>query len=503
MTLAGIDLGTTHCKIGLFNMQGGRGLFAASRPSPLHKSPEGFSFYDPVELWELVQSLLAEASAWAVEHSLSPVRAIGVASMAETGLLIDPRSSALLTPLLPYFDTMAADQAASLRQTLDLQARFCLSGLRLSFKCSLAKLLWLRQRSPQLLPGAVWLSTADYIAWRLSGELATDPSLAVRTGMFRIDTMTWDWPLLASLGLDVGLPPILPSGQPLGGLRPGLAGAFLPAGTPVTVSGHDHICAALAAQALLAGPAASLSSELALDSLGTAEALVGALPVRRLGDLEWQSGFSFGPHLLPGCLYWTSGLSTAGGAIEWLRGLLADPALSYQALDGLLADSPSGPGELLFFPYLAGSGSPHQDSQVRAAFIGLSASHGRADLYRAVLEGIAFEVEYARRQASALTAAPVSKLVAAGGGVRNSRWLQIKADVSGCPVEVLPESEATALGAALLAGLGSGVYRDWAALVQQANRPPEQTCLPDETRKAAYQAAYQRYMALQPFLRSL
>ncbi|MBN2550027.1 MAG: hypothetical protein JXB15_12765 [Anaerolineales bacterium] len=501
MTLLGFDLGTTHLKLGLFGLDG-RQLYLASRPNPASRHAQGYACYHPQEAWRQVQSLLDEALGWLEAQGGEAVRAIGVASMAETGLLLDRRSGQERTPLLPWFDPLASAQADELRQRFDLRERFLATGLRASFKCPLAKLLWLRENDPQALEGAIWLSAADYIAYRLCGEMGTDASLASRSCAFRIYEKHWEAELLSALGLPPDLFPVAqPAGQPLGGLRAEWARASLPAGTPVAVCGHDHVCAAFAAQTLLAGQTdqtrkVSQTFRVSFDSMGTAESLLGSLPARPLGQAEWRSGFSFGCFVRPGEMYWASGLSTSGGALEWLRGLLGDPPLSYAQLDALLDGSPPAPGEIIFLPYLAGRGAPHNDPAAHGSFHGLSAAHGRADLYRAVLEGAAYEMEFARRRAVALTGQPIQQLAAAGGGTRNPRWLQIKADVSGCRVAVLPEAQAAALGAALLAGLGSGVYPHYESCTAQVRRPSQVEYLPDPQRRAAYAAMYARFEAL-------
>ncbi|MFM8319408.1 MAG: FGGY family carbohydrate kinase, partial [Chloroflexota bacterium] len=159
----GIDLGTTHTKAGLFD-ETGRALQIAARPALVERSPHGYSYYDPERLWQALQALLDELLAPGSGLPNSAERlpaAVGVASMAETGLLLDPHSGAARAPLLPWFDPLAAEQAERLRAAATAQD-FLRRGLRPSAKYGLMKLLWLQQRQPELLDGAVWLSAADY-----------------------------------------------------------------------------------------------------------------------------------------------------------------------------------------------------------------------------------------------------------------------------------------------------------------------------------------------------
>jgi xylulokinase len=251
--------------------------------------------------------------------------------------------------------------------------------------------------------------------------------------------------------------------------------------------------------------AGGLDTDLVFNSIGTAEALVGATRERALGEREYSSGLSYGRHVVPGFMYWTGGLPASGGSVEWLRGLLWDPPLTYQELEELLVDRPLEPTGIVYFPYLGGSASPHTDTQVRGAFIGLDLSHKRQDLAQAVLEGVAYEVEYLRRAAEASTMNSFRRLVAAGGGTRLQRWMQIRADVSGCEILVLPQPEMVTLGAALLAGIAGGVYRGTADAAAQVSAPLQpQRYIPDFDRCQSYRYLYENvFLKLQSPLRAL
>jgi sugar (pentulose or hexulose) kinase len=169
----------------------------------------------------------------------------------------------------------------------------------------------------------------------------------------------------------------------------------------------------------------------------------------------------------------------------------------------LLEKTSPAPTGILYFPYLAGSGSPHSDLRVRAAFVGLDAAHSRADLARAVLEGTAYEIEFIRRIAESVINIPVERITVSGGGTRNPHWMQIKADVSGCRLEVLDMPEATLLGAALVAGVGCGVYPDHQTASAMVDRPEQTVYLPDPARHKAYSHYYEiGFLALQAPLRA-
>jgi sugar (pentulose or hexulose) kinase len=489
MTILAIDIGTTHCKAGLFALDG-TALKIAKRPMVTQRSSSGEAYFDPEALWVTASAVIRKVTA-----SAGPIAAIGIASMAETGLLLDRRTGAARSFFVPWFDTAAQPQADLIRRQSDPLERYLKTGLRASFKCSLAKVLWLRAQDERLLDDAIWLSAADYIAYRLTGKFGTDCSLAGYTFAFQVDQRVWDSDWLREWHLSPDLfPPANPSGTPIGGVQLDVATSLgLTAGIPVAVCGHDHVTAAFAMNVTSSGKV--------FNSMGTAETLLGALPERLLTEDDFHSGLIYGCHVARGCGYWLGSLSASGGSVEWLRVQLGPKPLSYDEIDALLASARPQPTGILYFPYLVGSGPPHTDPLMRGAFIGLSASHGRADLLKAVLEGTVYEVEYIRQAGEHITGQPIPTLIAAGGGTRNRPWLQIKADVSGCRIEASAEPEATLLGAALVAGIGSGLYESEAEAFNGLCLNPVEVFLPDSERHALYRRLYEQgYLGLQEAL---
>lgn len=477
--LLGIDTGTTHLKAGLFD-RAGEAVAIAVCPNRVEPGWKGIRTYNPEVVWEQVCELIRIAT----RHHSGQVRVVGVAGMAETGLLVDRLTGEARTPLIPWFETCAAGQVERVQAEIGGAGFFLRTGLHPAAKYSLMKLLWLKQIDPALLRGAVWLSTPDWIVYRLCGVMQTDYTLAERTGAFRPAEKDWDAEMLAHIGIDADIfPAVRRSGEPAGETDDLERLGFR---SSVAVAGHDHVCGAWAVMQL----ASANEAPPVFDSIGTAEALIGMLPKRALGQRELKAGFSFGVACDPDFIYWQGGLSASGGSLEWIGAILSSPPLSYAEMEGLAAGA-EGPTGILYFPYLVGSGSPHSDSAARGGFLGLNAGHTRADLVRAVLEGCAFEMEYQRRRAVEALAAPVGRVVAAGGGTRNRVWMQIKADVFGSPLEILEQDETTLLGAALLAGFKSGVYRDRDDLSQAIRNLPRRTLEPDPVRSRAYQTVFE------------
>lgn len=489
-----IDMGTTHIKGGVFNSVGVL-LRTAKLPTRLHHESSGYSYYDPEEIWDGAIGIISEILQGVNPRSIS---AIGISSMAETGVLVDKLTGEIDSQMLPWQDARATPQVAELIKDRDPLAQFSRSGIRPNFKCSLAKLLWLRDTSPQSLEGRAWLSTADYVAFRLTGIMATDYSLAGRTYAFKIDDLTWDDKWLSKLGLPADVfPPANPSTQPVGEIRHQVA-LQLGVNPRITVHicGHDHVCAAFAA--------AGTNPGLMLDSLGTAEALIGSYNKKTLGRREFDSGLVFGRHVVGGGYYWMGGMSASGGSLDWLRGILGDPQLTYDELQQLLEEMPIDPTSLLYFPYLAGSGSPHTDIHTRAALIGLDKSHGRSEILKAILEGTAFEAEFIRQAAQEIMGTEIRSLVATGGGSQVPQWMQIKADVCGCEISVPSLSDATLLGAALVAGIGSGLYADQTQPISALQNSTAKNYVPRGNHHLIYQRLYRDgFLTMQEPLRKI
>lgn len=485
--LIGIDIGTTNTKVGLYDERG-KERAVSTRPTVSYRHEDGYSYYDPEEMWGNIASAIREAvqRAEAEEPGLArQIRSIGITSMAESGLLVDPASGEVKSPFLPWFDTCSAPQAERIAGESDRFERFRVSGIHGSFKLGLPKLLWLKERVPDAFRGTIWLSVSGYIAYRLTGRAAFDYSLAARTYCFHINRKAWDRDWIRHFGLDPALfPDALPSGTALGAVEAGLAANLgLPGDVQVAIAGHDHVVASLSVGAV--------TPEVVYDSMGTAETLVGTFQERELGSKEFESGLSYGCHVAEGRMFWMGGNSQSGGSVEWIRGVLGDPALSYEQLLAELAEAGPEPTGILYFPYLAGSGAPKQVQRARGSFIGLAKTHGRKHLLKAVLEGTAYQLQAIRAEAEQVAGRAIEKLVVVGGGTRNPHWLQTKADVLKATLIAPPIAEATLLGAALCAGAGAGVYASMDEAAEVSAGLDASVIHPDEARHAEYRRLYE------------
>ena len=492
--LVGLDVGTTTVKALIFDTSG-RTVAHASAPTPTHYPRPAWAYYRPEELWQTTAGVLRQAVD-RVEDA-GRIASVAVASIGETGIPLDAGGRPTYDAIA-WFDRRTEPQVEWLEHTVGRDRLFALTGLSLQPIFGLCKILWLKERQPEAFARTVsWLNTADYIAYRLSGVPATDHSLASRTLAFDLHRREWAEDLLREVGISPSLfaPPV-PSGTPLGPVLPDAARQTgLPETVRVAVGGHDHICGALAVGVTEPGAM--------LNSLGTAEAI--CMPMASpLSDPEiGRQGYTVCAHVVPDRTYILGGLYTSGASIEWLREILGNDA-DYETLIAEATRVPPGSLGACFLPHLRLAGPPQDDPASRGAFVGLSTDVKRPALFRAVLEGLAYESRHTTE--GILThpgVEPLREICAIGGGIRNRLWMQIKATVLNRTIVQAEVAEATALGAAILGGLAAGVFSDIPSALSEL-RYPRTPIQPLSDQVDVYEACYQQvYRQIYPALRDL
>ena len=492
--LIGADLGTTSIKAVAFDRTG-TAVARASRPTPTHRPKPGRAHHDPEELWTAFAGTLRGVTDRLDDPSR--VVSVAVASFAEAGVPLDAEGRPT-HDVISWFDGRSRPQAERLGRDPGADPIFAVTGLSLQPIFGLCKLLWLKENEPDAFARTkTWLNAADYAAFRLSGVRATDYSLATRTLALDLHRLEWANDLLEELDVPPDLfAPLRQGGSPLGPVtREAAAATGLPAGATVAVGGHDHVCGALAVGVTEPGTA--------LDSLGTAEAIF--LPLRRpLTDPEvGRQGYAQGAHVA-GQYYALGGQYTSGASVEWFRDAFGGGA-GYGTLISEAERVPPGSFGALFLPHLMGLANPPQDDpRSRGAFVGLSADAGRGALFRAVLEGLAFETRNSLEPLlEHVGVEDLRAIHAIGGGSQNRLLMRIKATVLDQTITVVGVEEAASLGAAVLGGVGAGVYRDVPSALGElryAETPVEP--VPEEV--SFYDAAFRRaYRRIYPSLRDL
>ena len=500
--LLGVDVGTTSTKAVLYDPAGVRVVRVASRPTVTHHPRPGWSEFEPAEIWRGVAESIREA----IAGRATDVRAVSIASMGEAGVPID-RAGRYLYPIIAWHDPRSEPQAERWHEWLGPERVFTITGQAIQAKFSINKLLWLRENRPEVFRDIhKWLCMEDFALWKLGGVYAIDHSLASRTMAFDQRARRWSAEILdrAALSADLFPTPCL-SGTAVGQITPeAAADTGLPVSAVVATGGHDHLCGALAAGVV--GPGAFL------DSMGTAESCLlvsdGFAPDDRLR----RGGYCHYAYVIPGQYVVNYGLDASGGLLEWLiRQLWPEVGASTEArarafaeaLDGAARIRPGSDG-LFWLPHLNGVDSPWADELSKASVVGLTAAHSRAHLVRALLEGLSYWLRENLDFLEAQIGLPASReVVAIGGGTRAALWMRIKADVAGRPLRVVEVPEATALGAALLAGVGAGIFGSAAEAVASVVRPAT-LYEPDLVRTEAYERFYEAvYRQLYPSLRTV
>jgi xylulokinase len=361
-------------------------------------------------------------------------------------------------PALIWADTRSTAQCSALVDRVGAERGYRILGHRLNPTYSLSKLMWIREAEPDVFGAARKVCLAkDYIAFRLTGVLATDPSDASSTNAFDQRAGAWSDELLGAADVSPKLfPQVVPSTTVLGSVTPIAAERTgLTVGTRVVLGGGDGPLAAVGAGVVTPADGAYLY-------LGSSS-WVSVSADQPLLDLPQMRTMTFN-HVVPGQYVPTATMQAGGGSLAWISELLeaADPAQLNRLLDNAAHVEAAAEG-LYFLPHLLGERSPYWNPAARGAFVGIARHHGPAHLTRAVLEGVAFNLAtcvHAFREAGL----PITTVDAVGGGAVSDVWLQIIVDVWGTTVRRRSVvEEANSLGAAVTGGVGAGLIDDFSA----------------------------------------
>jgi len=487
-TILAIDIGTTGAKAALVNRAGAI-LAAALATYPTYTAAGNVVEQNPPDWWEATCRALHDL--WAQTGDKARIAAVILSGQMQDTILLG--DAEVVGPALLYSDSRAQVEATDIEERVGAETLTAITGNAQSASSVLAKWRWLATHAPArlaatrtLLPGS-----HDYVAWRLCGVRAADPTTAATTGLLDWRTRTWAHALLMQLGLDVSLLPALhPSGTPIGMVGADAAIATgLPPGTPVLQGVGD-----LGATTVGVGAA---EPGMIYAYLGTSGWIAAsqdtAVPMPARGVFTIC-------HPQPARYIQVAPVLTAGGNLEWLRRALAmaeGAQPEYARLNALAAQARPGSGRVIYLPYLNGERSPFSDPNARAGFLGISGATTQADLVRAVMEGTAFAYRSLRE---ALGIAARSPLILAGGGGKSPVWAQILADVLGQPVRVAATpGDAPARGAALIAGHALGWYAG--LMPGEESFPTQATYTPIEANVRVYDRLYPIVTGLYPALR--
>ena len=456
----GLDVGTTNIKCLALDSDG-RIVAQGSEPTPRSHPRPGWTDFEPGPVWDAAcQAIRAVVSQL---ERRDAIKGIAVSSLAESVVPIDSQGQPL-APAIAWFDLRTTGEYEWICDRVGYETLFKVSGLNPDPMFGLCKILWVKNHNRAAFEKArCWLHLADYVAFRLCGVRATDPSLACRTLAYDVHRRAWATGIIEATGIELScFPPVCQSGTALGRVTPVSASkANLPETTVVNVGLHDHISGAFAAGGLSAG--------VLLDSIGTSESLNSVFQ-KPLSDKRFAAhGLAQGAIWIDEPIYYlTGGLQTAGAAVEWFRRELG----GMTGIAELVAEAASVDDSVpVFLPHLIRSLTPYPDAQASGAFVGIRSTTTRGAMFRAVLEGLAFEAKaIADAMVTIAGLPPFEKILSIGSSFENRLLTQIKADVYGYPVHVNPVRETVSLGAALLAGIGCGMFASPSAAVKAARQ---------------------------------
>ena len=481
----GLDIGTSGVKAILVGATG-EVHAAATTPLTLATPRPGWAEQDPDDWWRAcltsIQNVLRQ-------HDGARVLAVGISGQMHSSVFLDA-SGHVIRPALLWCDGRTTAQCAEITRLAggeqQLREWVCNPALE---GFTLPKVLWLRDHEPAAFARVTTVLLAkDYVRYRLTGELATEPSDASGTLMYDPANQRWSSELLAAVDLPLTvLPNVGASGAALGRVTLDAAQlSSLPEGTPVVGGGADNACGAAGVGAIAPGEAVA--------SWGTSGTVLAPTAAPRVDPGLRAHTFC---HVLPNVWYVMGVVLSAGGAFAWYRNQFArELANSDEANDRLNAEAeqiPRGAEGVTFLPYLQGERTPHRDASARAAFLGLSLAHSRAHLTRAVLEGVCFAMRDSVSILQELSLGP-GHLLLTGGGASSPFVRRMQSEVCGLPVVTVNREEGPAFGAALLAAVGAGIFRDLAsASAATLVRGPLE--VPDRAAHLEYEAAYRRFRA--------
>ncbi len=497
LSLLGLDIGTTGTKAIVFNLEGDI-ISQAYREYPLIYPQPGWIELDSVMVWEKVKEAIREAAAGV---DTDPIRALSVSTQGEAFVPIS-KNGEILDNSIVTFDNRATKIAERLGEKLDKMRIFEITGMPLSGVHTLNKVIWLRENKPEVYNNTwKFLCYEDFAFYKMGLAPAIDYSLAARTMAFDVRKKEWSPEMLKIAEVDVSLfPEAKPSGEVVGKLSDSVAYELgLPKGVRAVTGGHDQPCGALGSGVI--------EESVAMDAMGTVDCITAALNKPVFSKEMLKNNHACYPHVVRD-MYITLVFNFTGGSLlRWFRDTLAYEEVEeakrtgkdvYDIITGKIKD---GPSNLYILPHFTMTGTPYMDPDSKGAIMGLTLASDKADIIKAILEGITYEMklnlEYLEQGG-----VKVEQLRAIGGGARSEKWLQLKADMFGRPIVSLNISEAACLGTVLLAGTAIGEYSSVSEAVDQVVKIKE-IFEPDPEKKRIYDEKFRIYAEIYPTIKDL
>ncbi len=485
--LIGVDLGTGGTKTVLFDAEGSI-IAEAAEEYPLYQPRNGWAEQDADDWiragFGTIRAVMEKSG---VEPSL--IAGVGLSGQMHGLVMLDGDGKALARSII-WCDQRTAAECAEItervgaRRLVEITANPALTGFTAS------KILWVRKNMPEIYKACRHiLLPKDYLRYRLTGAFATEVSDASGMQLLDVPGRRWSEEVLRALDIDAGLlGRVYESPEITGFITPEAASATgLRAGTPVVGGAGDNAAAAVGTGVVSDGKV--------FVTIGTSGVLYAHTDMISIDPKGRVHTFCCA---VPGAWHVMGVTQAAGLSLKWFRDNFCQ-GRGYAELSGIAETAPLGANRLLYLPYLMGERTPHLDADCRGAFIGLSAMHGKADMLRAVMEGVIYSQRDSLEILKEL-GIHVAEVRSCGGGARSPFWRQMLSDVFGLSVKTVKCAEGPALGAAVLAAVGAGLYRTvpeaCASMVSE-----DRAHTPDMGKNAEYERYYRLYTRLYPALK--
>ena len=504
MKIAGLDIGTTGCKLTVFD-ENGTELGKSYRDYPIKRNVGGHEI-DVAALIDGVYAVIEDMTA-----KYHDIAGIGVTSFGETFVMTD-ESGNPLAPAMLYTDPRGKEECDELIAKIGLEKIACITGVTAHEMYGLPKIMWRKNHNPEVFEKTRYIfQMEDYVVFSLTGNAIIDYSLATRSMAFDINNLCWSREILDAAGIDEKLFPVpVPTGTDAGVITEKTARRTgLSKNTHIVSVAHDQVAACTGAGAF--------EGDTAVDGAGTVQCLTpvfeGMPDVKKM----MPGKYVIVPHVIPG-KYVTYAFSYTGGALmQWCTSNLAKWEKEHSKADGIsvneyleneyilgrkeLGLDPEGPSGMLALPHFAGAATPYMDTGSKGAILGLTTESRVSDIYRACMEGVTYEMYLNYRNVVEAGAGP-KIMHATGGGAHSAVWMQMKADMLGLPVTALKTVDAGTVGSAMLTGVAIGVFND---LQDATSRMVEKTKTyePRQEYHEKYMEEFTRYEKLYDAVRGL
>lgn len=479
------DVGTSGNKATLFTVDG-QVIASCVVPYGVHFFGQNCAEQDAHDWWTAVCEATKQVLAGVAN---TDVVAVSFSGQMQGCLLVD-QAGTPLRPAIIWADQRAVSQTARLEQEIGFDAMYEITGHRLSPSYTLEKVMWLKEHEPDIYKSAYKvLQAKDYILFRMTGHFVTDYSDASGTNALDLDRLCWSDDIVRAAGIERELLPQLHQSTDVIGTvtKEAAAATGLCAGTPVVCGGGDGPCSAVGA--------GCIEENQWFATFGTSAWIGGTTKTKFLD--ENKTFFCFA-HVIPDHYMPCGTMQAAGSSYAYIKTLLGEN-YTYADLSRWIEQSPAGARQLLFLPYMLGERSPRWNEHTSGAFIGMKMHHTKEDYVRAVIEGIGYNLELILQ--AYRNYMPIESLIFTGGGAKGDVVSQILADIFNAKLQTLRHvEEATSIAAAMIAGVGTGVYRDFTPITKFLD--VDQQYVPNEAHQQLYaklKTVFDRsYEALKP-----